>query len=247
MSIVLVFGGTVETGDDLGKCQMRPPNWTDPDAYEIFMGRWSELLAKPFLAFADVVPNGRVLDVACGTGVLTKALADAGAHVIGVDASEGYLEGAHRRRSHPNITYELGDIRQMRFDDNSFDAAVSTLALDVVPEIEQVVAEMKRVTRPGGVVASGVPQFFGGTPAFRPSQSHWCRARRWHQPAEDFCEGTAPLLGKRSGRAVEKDGARRSDGGSCRCRLRVRVFLGLLGHIHWRPGPFGELVHGALG
>jgi SAM-dependent methyltransferase len=54
----------------------------------------------------------------------------------------------------------------MRFDDNEFDAAVSTLALDVIPEIEQVVAEMKRVTRPGGVVASAVTQFFGGMPAF---------------------------------------------------------------------------------
>ena len=106
------------------------------------------------------------IDVACGTGVLTKALADAGAHVVGVDASEGYLEGAHRRRSHPNIIYEFGDACQMRFDDNLFDAAVSTLALDVLPEIEQVVAEMKRVTRPGGLVASGVHQFFGGMPAF---------------------------------------------------------------------------------
>jgi SAM-dependent methyltransferase len=143
-----------------------PPNWTDPDAYEIFMGRWSELLAKPFLAFAGVAPGGRVLDVACGTGVLTKALADAGAHVVGVDASEGYLQGAHCRRSHPNIIYEFGDVRKMRFDDDSFDAAVSTLALDVLPEIEQVVAEMKRVTRPGGLVASGVHQFFGGMPAF---------------------------------------------------------------------------------
>jgi ubiquinone/menaquinone biosynthesis C-methylase UbiE len=98
--------------------------------------------------------------VACGTGVLTKALADTGLHVIGVDSSEGYLEGAQRRRSHPNITYEGGDVRQMRFEDNSFGAAVSTLALDVIPEIEQVVAEMKRVTRPGGIVASGVHQFF---------------------------------------------------------------------------------------
>jgi SAM-dependent methyltransferase len=149
---------------------MTPPktqfNWTDPDAYEIFMGRWSELLAKPFLALANVVPGGRVLDVACGTGVLSKALADADAQVTGVDASEDYLEGARQRRSHPNIMYELGDIRQMRFDDGAFDAAVSTLALDVVPEIEQVVAEMKRVTRPGGVVASGVHQFYGGMPAF---------------------------------------------------------------------------------
>jgi SAM-dependent methyltransferase len=141
-------------------------NWTDPDAYETFMGRWSEHLASRFLTFVNATPGGRVLDVACGTGVLTKALAEAGAHVIGIDASEGYLEGARRRRSHPNISYEHGDMRHTRFDDGVFDAAVSTLALDVLPEIEQVVAEMKRVTRPGGVVASGVHQFFGGMPAF---------------------------------------------------------------------------------
>jgi SAM-dependent methyltransferase len=140
--------------------------FTDPDAYEAFMGRWSEHLATPFLSVANVAPSGRVLDVACGTGVLAKALAEAGASVIGIDATEGYLEGARLHRSHPNIAYEHGDIRHMRFDDDAFDAAVSTLALDVVPEIDQVVAEMKRVTRPGGVVASGVHQFFGGMPAF---------------------------------------------------------------------------------
>jgi SAM-dependent methyltransferase len=141
-------------------------NWVDSGIYESFMGRWSEHLAGPFLTRVNVAPGGRVLDVACGTGVLAKALAEAGAHVIGVDASEGYLEGARLRRSHPNIAYEHGDIRHMRFDNNAFDAAVSTLALDVVPEIEQVVAEMKRVTRPGGVVASAVTQFFGGMPAW---------------------------------------------------------------------------------
>lgn len=141
-------------------------NWTDPDAYEDFMARWSEHLASPFLTRVNATPGGRVLDVACGTGVLTKALAEAGAHVIGIDASEGYLEGARLRRSHPNISYEHGDMRHMRFDNGVFDAAVSTLALDVLPETEQVIAEMKRVTRPGGVVASGVHQFFGGMPAF---------------------------------------------------------------------------------
>src|SRR6478736_4271499 len=121
-------------------------NWADPDVYETFIGRWSELLAIRFLSLVDVAQGGRVLDVACGTGVLTKALAEAGAHVVGVDASEGYLQGARRRRSHPNIEYELGDIRRMRFEENVFDAAVSTLALDVIPEIDEVVLEMKRVT-----------------------------------------------------------------------------------------------------
>jgi SAM-dependent methyltransferase len=141
-------------------------NWSDPDAYDAFMGRWSAHLARRFVAVANVSPGSRVLDVGCGTGVLARAFADAGAHVIGIDASEGYLEGARRDRSHPNISYEHGDMHRMRFSDDQFDAAVSTLALDVVPEIEPVVAEMKRVTRPGGVVASGIHQFFGGMPAF---------------------------------------------------------------------------------
>jgi SAM-dependent methyltransferase len=97
---------------------------------------------------------------------LSKALAEAGASVIGIDASAEYLAGARSRRSHPNITYQGGDIRRMQFADASFDAAVSTLALDVLPEIEQVVSEMSRVTRPGGIVASAVTQFLGGMSAF---------------------------------------------------------------------------------
>ena len=120
--------------------------WSDPDAYETFMGRWSEFLVPKFIAFTGVSSGGHLLDVGSGTGVLSKALADRGWHVIGIDATESHLEAARQRRSHPNITFESGDKRRMRFADHSFDAAVSTLAIDVVPEIEQVVGEMKRVT-----------------------------------------------------------------------------------------------------
>jgi ubiquinone/menaquinone biosynthesis C-methylase UbiE len=139
---------------------MQPPRMqyaaTDPDQYEHFMGRWSERLAGRFLAFVGVSPGARVLDVGCGTGVLTKGVAEAGAMATGIDASEPYLSGARRHRSHPNIAYEHGDIRRMRFADGAFDAAVSTLVLDVLGEVEQVVAEMRRVVCPGGTVASGI-------------------------------------------------------------------------------------------
>ena len=108
---------------------------TDPVEYERFMGRWSRRLAKPFLEFAGIRPRNRVLDVGCGTGVLTAALAEAGAEAVGIDASEPYLEGARRHRPHPNITYELGDVRRMRFADGSFDGAISTLVLDIIPEV----------------------------------------------------------------------------------------------------------------
>ncbi len=134
--------------------------WTDSSAYETFMGRWSELLAPLFLAVAAIPAGSRVLDAGCGTGVLSKALADAGATVVGIDASEAYLQGARDRRSHPNITYEHGDICHIRFEDGSFDAVVSTLVLDVLPDPAPAVAEMRRVTRPGGVVASGVTDFW---------------------------------------------------------------------------------------
>ena len=121
---------------------------TDARAYEHFMARWSRRLAGPFLDFAGIKGGNRVLDVGCGTGVITAALAERGCTVVGLDASEPYLEGARRDRSHPNIVYELGDARRMSYADASFDACVSALAIDVIPEVDQVVREMQRVTRP---------------------------------------------------------------------------------------------------
>jgi SAM-dependent methyltransferase len=135
---------------------------TDPDVYEHFMGRWSTRLAKPFMEFAGVQPGDRVLDVGCGTGTLSLAVAEHGAQVVGMDASESYLEGARRRRSHANVTYEHGDACHLRYPNASFNVCVSTLAIDVIPQVDLVVAEMRRVTRPGGIVACGTFDFWGG-------------------------------------------------------------------------------------
>jgi ubiquinone/menaquinone biosynthesis C-methylase UbiE len=137
---------------------------TDAAAYEHFMGRWSSRLARPFLDFAGIKAGDLVLDVGCGTGVITAALAERGCRAIGVDASESYLNGARRDRPDPNIVYELGDARHLLHSDASFDACVSTLAIDVIPEVDEVVAEMRRVTRPGGVVACGVFDYGAATP-----------------------------------------------------------------------------------
>ena len=135
---------------------------TDPEQYEHFMGRWSSRLAGPFLDFSGIVCGERVLDVGCGTGVLTAALAERGSQAVGIDASEAYLASARRDRPHPNVTYELSDVRRIPYSDGSFDACVSTLVLDIIPEFDQVVREMRRVTCPGGVVVSGVFDFWGG-------------------------------------------------------------------------------------
>jgi SAM-dependent methyltransferase len=135
---------------------------TDPDIYEHFMGRWSSRLAEPFLDFSGIKRGDRVLDVGCGTGTISLALAQRGAETVGVDASESYLDGARRLRSHPNVTYTHGDACRLDIPSSSFDACVSTLVIDVIPEVERVAAEMRRVTRRGGVVACGTFDFWGG-------------------------------------------------------------------------------------
>jgi 2-polyprenyl-3-methyl-5-hydroxy-6-metoxy-1,4-benzoquinol methylase len=76
---------------------------TDPDLYEHFMGRWSVGLADPFLDFAAIPQGQRVLDVGCGTGVITLALAKRGCTAVGTDASEAYLDGARRLRPHEAV------------------------------------------------------------------------------------------------------------------------------------------------
>jgi SAM-dependent methyltransferase len=135
---------------------------TDPDAHEHFMGRWSRRLAGPFLEFAGIRPGDRVLDVGCGTGVLTAALAERGHKAVGIDSSEPYLSSARRLRPHPEVAFEIGDVRRLPHNDASFGACVSTLVLDIVSQVDQVAREMRRVTRLGGVVASGVFDFWGG-------------------------------------------------------------------------------------
>ena len=135
---------------------------TEPEAYEHFMGRWSTRLAEPFLDFAGVHPGSTVLDVGCGTGTVSLTLAQRGATVVGVDTSDPYLDAARRFRSHPSVTYELGDAGKLPYASASFDACVSTLVIDVVPDVDLVATEMRRVTRPGGVVACCTFDFWGG-------------------------------------------------------------------------------------
>src|SRR5437763_12042671 len=95
----------------------------------------------------DAKPGERVLDVGCGTGHLTKKIAEAGASVVGVDASPAMI--AEARRNFPDLKFEIADAAAMRFD-QSFDAVFSNAALHWVRPPEAAVARMYEVLRPGG-------------------------------------------------------------------------------------------------
>jgi ubiquinone/menaquinone biosynthesis C-methylase UbiE len=139
-------------------------NARNADAYEKLMGRWSRRLAGPLIAFTGIADGERVLDVGCGTGSLTFALAKAAnvAAIAAIDYSPVYVEYARSRNRDPRIAIDQGDATQLAFPDASFDRAIAMLVLHFVKQPELAVAQMRRVVRPGGVVGAAVWDGYGG-------------------------------------------------------------------------------------
>jgi ubiquinone/menaquinone biosynthesis C-methylase UbiE len=126
------------------------------EAYERQRGRSSKILAPLFVDFAGV--RGDVLDVGCGTGALTLAIAKSPAvsSIVGMDLSEGFLDYARSKIQDPRIRFEAGDAQNLRFPDASFDCCLALLVMSFIPDAPKAAKEMRRVTRPGGRVATAV-------------------------------------------------------------------------------------------
>lgn len=138
------------------------------ESYERFMGRWSTLLAPAFVRFADVREGARVLDVGTGTGSLAVAAEQAGAReVVGVDPSEGFIGYAKQRSKSPRMTFEVGDAQALRYPDASFDRTMALLVMNFIPDHVKAISQMRRVTRPGGVVAACVWDYDAGMEMLR--------------------------------------------------------------------------------
>lgn len=107
-----------------------------------------------WLARAVSPDAGRVLDLACGSGPVSREVAGPGRTVIGLDLSADELELARERGPGPWVR---GDARRLPFADESFDAVTSSVGLVVVQPLDDVVAEIRRVLKPGGVMAAIAP------------------------------------------------------------------------------------------
>ena len=105
------------------------------------------------VAIAEPAESARALDVACGPGFLTLALARRCARVTGFDATDAFLELARAeaaQRKLDNVTFQQGDAESLPFADGSFDVVTCRAAFHHFPRPERVLAEMARVTAPGG-------------------------------------------------------------------------------------------------
>ncbi len=166
--------------------------WANAEAYERFMGRWSRRLAPLLVEFAEVRDGDRVLDVGCGSGSLAGVLVElmARSEVVGVDPASSSIEYAARQLADPRVRFEVGDAQNLPYPNASFDQCLSLLVVNHVPDPSRVVAEMRRVTRPGGRVAAAVWDYGDG---MRMLRIFWDAVVALDPGAQRLHQGNMPL------------------------------------------------------
>lgn len=118
---------------------------------------------------SSIAPGMDVLDVACGTGVVTRTIADRlgdRGTVVGLDLNDAMLTVARRVR--PDLEFRSGDVADLPFAADSFDRVTCSMALFFFPDRARALREMARVTKPGGTVALVVPSTLDAQPAWKP-------------------------------------------------------------------------------
>ena len=147
----------------------RVDEWADGAAYEAFMGRWSRAAAERFVRWLARPAGLRWLDVGCGTGALSEIilLHASPKEVLGIDRSAGYVAHARAHVSDGRARFEVGEATALPVEKAGFDAAVSGLVLNFVPDPEAMLRAMSRAVRPGGSVAVYVWEYAGGMEILR--------------------------------------------------------------------------------
>jgi SAM-dependent methyltransferase len=144
------------------------------EAYDAHIGRYGAPLAEALLDLAGVRAGRRALDVGCGPGALTGALARRlePAAVAAVDPSEPFARACARR--HPGVDVRVAPAERLPFADGAFDATLSQLVVNFMTDAPRAVREMARVTRPRGAVAASVWDYAGEMTLLR---AFWDSAR----------------------------------------------------------------------
>jgi len=128
----------------------------DAAGYELMMGRWSALVAEPFLDWLALPSGLGWLDSGCGDGSFTEQLVlrQSPSSVVGVDPAPAQLAFARQRASMASVSFLEGDAQALPVPSASVDAAVMALVLFFVPDPLRGIRELLRVTRPGGTIAA---------------------------------------------------------------------------------------------
>ena len=143
---------------------MAEQSFIDGKAYERLMGRWSRLVGVAFLDWLNIPKAMRWLDAGCGNGAFTEEIIArcAPAEVKAIDPSEEQLAYARSRAGTKTAEFRTGDAQNLPFGDDCFDAGIMALVISFLPEPDKAAAELTRVVRRGGWVATYMWDFPGG-------------------------------------------------------------------------------------
>ena len=163
--------------------------WQLGDSYEAYMGRWSRPIAARFLDWLGAPAGKDWLDVGCGTGALSSAILQQCRpnSLIAIDASEGFVAKARQAVQSPIAEFKVGNAEALPLDAASRDAVASALVLNFVPDRVKALSEMKRVTRPGGMIGFYVWDYPGRGVEFM--HAFWTAAIALDPGASDLAEG----------------------------------------------------------
>jgi len=123
-------------------------------SYAEIFAKAADMVVPHLVKAVGAAPKMSALDLCCGHGNVTSGLVQAGAQVTGLDFSPAMLEMA--RRAVPDANFVEGDAMALTFEDGSFDAVTIGFGMPHVPDPPKVVAEARRVLRPGGRLAFSV-------------------------------------------------------------------------------------------
>ena len=162
--------------------------WASGDSYEPYVGRWSRLVAREFIPWLAIPEHSQWLDVGCGTGALSQTILEIAIpkKIKGIDRSESYVEFCRANLNDPRADFEVANAQTLPLGRATFDAAVSGLVLNFVPQPNQMLAEMARVVCKGGIVAVYVWDYAGKMQMMR---HFWNAVTALDPAARDLDEG----------------------------------------------------------
>lgn len=162
--------------------------WASGDSYEPYVGRWSRLVAREFLHWLAVPEERHWLEVGSGTGALSRTILETAkpGQLRGVDRSEDFVAFARSQIQDARVSFEVGNAQALPVNSDAFDAAVSGLVMNFVPQPDQMVAEMARAVHSGGIVALYVWDYAGRMQMLR---HFWNAAAALDPAARDLDEG----------------------------------------------------------
>ena len=120
--------------------------------YNLFMLTNRNAYAEMYQKISKTIQNQKVLELACGTGLISNHVAEASKTYIATDFAENMLMQAQKKKSTNRLHYMKADASALPFENKSFDAVIISNALHVIPNPEKVLSEIARVLKTGGIL-----------------------------------------------------------------------------------------------